>query len=39
VAKVDPQLVTVMRSALEEVMTRVPLEYFNRINKGVSCRM
>jgi hypothetical protein len=27
VAKIDPQLVDVMRSALEEVMTRVPSEY------------
>lgn len=25
--KFDPQLVQVMRSALEDVMTRVPLEY------------
>jgi hypothetical protein len=25
--KFDPQLVLVMRSALEEVMTKVPLEY------------
>jgi hypothetical protein len=26
-AKIDPQLVDVMRRALEEVMTKVPLEY------------
>ncbi|MGP0094768.1 MAG: hypothetical protein ACLPKB_33165 [Xanthobacteraceae bacterium] len=29
----DPQLVDVMRSALEEVMTRVPLEYSTQATK------
>ena len=30
----DPQLVRVMRSALEEVMTRVPLEYSTPATKA-----
>jgi hypothetical protein len=34
VAKVDPQLVDVMRSALEEVMTRVPVEYSTSSTKA-----
>ena len=33
-AKIDPQLVAVMRSALEEVMTRVPLEYSTSSTKA-----
>jgi hypothetical protein len=34
VAKIDPQLVDVMRSALEEVMTRVPSEYSTSSTKA-----
>jgi hypothetical protein len=34
VTKVDPQLVDVMRSALEEVMTRVPSEYATSSTKA-----
>jgi hypothetical protein len=30
----DPQLVQIMRTALEEVMTRVPLEYANSETKA-----
>jgi hypothetical protein len=32
--KFDPQLVQVMRNALEEVMTKVPLEYSNSPTKA-----
>jgi hypothetical protein len=32
--KFDPQLVQVMRNALEEVMTRVPLEYSTSSTKA-----
>ena len=32
--KFDPQLVQVMRNALEEVMTKVPLEYSNSSTKA-----
>ena len=32
--KFDPQLVQVMRSALEEVMTKVPLEYSTSATKA-----
>jgi len=32
--KIDPQLVNVMRSALEEVMTRVPSEYSTSATKA-----
>jgi hypothetical protein len=34
--KFDPQLVQVMRNALEEVMTKGPLRIFEFVNKGVS---
>jgi hypothetical protein len=34
VAKIDPQLIDVMRSALEEVMTRVPSEYSTSSTKA-----
>jgi hypothetical protein len=34
VTKIDPQLVDVMRSALEEVMTRVPSEYSTSSTKA-----
>jgi len=34
VTKIDPQLVDVMRSALEEVMTRVPSEYATSSTKA-----
>jgi hypothetical protein len=34
VAKIDPQLVDVMRSALEEVMRRVPSEYSTSSTKA-----
>jgi hypothetical protein len=34
VAKIDPQLVDVMRSALEEVMTGVPSEYSTSSTKA-----
>jgi hypothetical protein len=34
VAKIDPQLVVVMRSALEEVMTKVPSEYATSATKA-----
>jgi hypothetical protein len=34
VTKIDPQLVDVMRSALEEVMTRVPAEYSSSATKA-----
>jgi hypothetical protein len=30
----DPQLILVMRSALEEIMTRVPLEYSTAATKA-----
>ena len=33
-AKIDPQLVNAMRSALEEVMTRVPSEYSTSATKA-----
>ena len=33
-AKIDPQLVNVMKSALEEVMTRVPSEYSTSSTKA-----
>src|SRR5919198_4308859 len=36
--KIDPQLVDVMRSALEEVMTRGSLGVFDFVNKSVSRR-
>jgi hypothetical protein len=34
VAKIDPQFVDVMRRALEEVMTKVPLEYSTSSTKA-----
>jgi hypothetical protein len=34
VAKFDPQLVVLMRSALEEVMTKVPSEYATSSTKA-----
>jgi hypothetical protein len=34
VAKIDPQSVDVMRRALEEVMTKVPLEYSTSSTKA-----
>jgi hypothetical protein len=33
-AKIDPQFVDVMRRALEEVMTKVPLEYSTSSTKA-----
>jgi len=34
VTKIDPQLINAMRSALEEVMTRVPSEYSSSATKA-----
>ena len=37
--KFDPQLIKVPRSALEEVMTRIPLTICNLGDKSASCRV